>query len=176
MAKHIVYIFLILLFIGQVNAKLNNIIDLITENNIISERNFSKNSFDLHTLSEANQEKEKIKIPQQKKHFAKSIKITFYSPKLRGINSDKNPNRTALMKKPISGWTCAISRDLMERGWLGKKIYIDGIGVRYASDLMALSYKGKKITKQIDLCVGRKDVFKQSKKLGKNIRFVCLVD
>ena len=175
MAKHIVYIFFILLFIGQVNAKLNNIIDLLTKNNITAERNFSKNSFDLHTLSENSKEKPIPKI-KENIHFDKSIKITFYAPKLRGINSDKNPNRTALMKKPISGWTCAISRDLMELGWLGKKIYIDGIGIRYASDLMAKTYKGKKITKQIDLCVGKKDVFGLSKKLGKNIRFVCLVD
>ena len=70
------------------------------------------------------------------------------------------------MNKPISGWTCAISRDLIAKGWLGKKIYITGIGVRFASDIMGKSVNGKKIINQIDVLVGKNDIYKQTKKLG----------
>lgn len=96
------------------------------------------------------------------------VKITFYAPDLRGINSDSNPNKTATMQKPIPGWTCAISRDLVRAGWLGRKIYIKGLGVRYASDIMGKSVNGKPITKQIDICVGKKNVLTEAKKFGKS--------
>ena len=96
------------------------------------------------------------------------VKITFYAPDLRGINSDSNPNKTATMQKPIPGWTCAISRDLVRAGWLGRKIYIKGLGVRYASDIMGKSVNGKIIEKQIDICVGKKNVLTEAKKFGKS--------
>lgn len=72
------------------------------------------------------------------------------------------------MQKPIPGWTCAISRDLARAGWLGRKIYIKGLGVRYASDIMGKSVNGKPITKQIDICVGKKNVLTEAKKFGKS--------
>lgn len=96
------------------------------------------------------------------------VKITFYAPDLMGINSDSNPNKTATMQKPIPGWTCAISRDLVRAGWLGRKIYIKGLGVRYASDIMGKSVNGKPITKQIDICVGKKNVLTEAKNFGKS--------
>jgi hypothetical protein len=171
-----IYFIIILYFIFDINSKLNYLIEQTDANNISIEKNMHRNSMDLHKLSETKNTITIKAIDHKSYSYDKSIKITFYSPKLKGINSDRNPNKTALMKKPISGWTCAISRDLMNRGWLGKKIYIDGVGMRYASDLMARTYKGKKITNQIDLCVGKNDVRKQAKKLGKNIRFVCVID
>lgn len=79
------------------------------------------------------------------------VTVSAYHPKSRGINSDKDWKHTALMKKPIAGYTCAISDELFKLGWLGKKIYIDGIGVfkvRKAMDRMDKSVKGK----QIDIC------------------------
>ena len=76
------------------------------------------------------------------------VTLSAYHPKSRGINSDKNPNKTALMKKPIAGYTLAISNELFELGWLGKKIYIDGWGVGKATDRMSHTVKGK----QIDIC------------------------
>ena len=94
------------------------------------------------------------------------VKITFYAPELKGINSDKNPNKTATMQKPVPGWTCAISRDLVNAGWLGRKIYIKGLGIRYAADIMGKAANGKPIQKQIDICVGKKDVKTQAKKFG----------
>lgn len=96
------------------------------------------------------------------------VKITFYVPNLKGINSDSDPTKTATMEKPVPGWTCAISRDLVEAGWLGRKIWIKGLGIRYASDIMADSYKGVPIRKQIDICVGKKELKSEIKKLGNN--------
>lgn len=103
------------------------------------------------------------------------VKITFYAPDLMGINSDSNPNKTATMQKPIPGWTCAISRDLVRAGWLGRKIYIKGLGVRYASDIMGKSVNGKPITKQIDICVGKKNVLTEAKKFGKSKEIATLL-
>ena len=77
-----------------------------------------------------------------------NVILSAYHPKSKGINSDKNPNKTALMKKPIAGYTLAISNELFELGWLGKKIYIDGWGVGKATDRMSHAVKGK----QIDIC------------------------
>jgi 3D (Asp-Asp-Asp) domain-containing protein len=96
------------------------------------------------------------------------VKITFYAPDLGGINSDTTPDKTATMQTPVPGWTCAISRDLVRAGWLGRRIYIKGLGVRYASDIMGKSVNGKIIEKQIDICVGKKDVWVQAKKFGKS--------
>ncbi|MDY0219426.1 MAG: hypothetical protein RBR14_08785 [Candidatus Cloacimonas acidaminovorans] len=96
------------------------------------------------------------------------VKITFYAPDLGGINSDTTPDKTATMQTPVPGWTCAISRDLVRAGWLGRRIYIKGLGVRYASDIMGKSVNGKIIEKQIDICVGKKDVWGQAKKFGKS--------
>ena len=76
------------------------------------------------------------------------ITVTSYHPKSKGINSDGDPNRTALMKRPIPGYTLAISTELVELGWLGKKIYINGWGVGHATDRMGRSIKGK----HIDIC------------------------
>lgn len=96
------------------------------------------------------------------------VKITFYAPDLGGINSDTTPDKTATMQTPVPGWTCAISRDLVRAGWLGRRIYIKGLGVRYASDIMGKSVNGKPITKQIDICVGKKNVLTEAKKFGKS--------
>lgn len=77
------------------------------------------------------------------------VDISAYHPRSKGINSDSNPYRTATMTKPIPGWTCAISDELFNLGWLGKTIYIDGVGIRKANDRMGKSIAGK----QIDLCM-----------------------
>lgn len=87
------------------------------------------------------------------------VKISFYHPKSRGINSDKNPNRTATMTRPIVGRTVAISNDLFNAGWLGSKIYINGFGVFKAEDRMSPNISGK----QIDICVASR---KRAMKLG----------
>jgi len=76
------------------------------------------------------------------------VTVTAYHPKSRGINSDKDPNKTATMRKPIAGYTLAISTELFNMGWLNKRIYIDGWGVGKATDRMNIELKGKRI----DIC------------------------
>jgi len=87
------------------------------------------------------------------------VTVTAYHPNSKGINSDRNPARTATMKRPIAGYTLAISDELFHLGWLGKKIYIDGWGVGRATDRMGASIKGK----CIDICFPS---LKSAKKFG----------
>ena len=87
------------------------------------------------------------------------VTVTAYHPNSKGINSDQNPARTATMKRPIAGYTLAISDELFRLGWLGKKIYIDGWGVGRATDRMSTSVKGK----HIDICFPN---LKTAKKFG----------
>jgi len=84
-----------------------------------------------------------------------NVTVTFYVPSLGGINSEGNPNHTATMEKPVSGRTIAVSRDLIHL--LYKKVYIKGFGVKYCNDLLAdrNPISGKKIRRQIDICVGK---------------------
>jgi len=76
------------------------------------------------------------------------VTLSAYHPPTRGINSDKNPKRTALMRKPKPGWTAACSDELAEMGWMGKKVYLKGYGVWKIEDKMNKSVKGKRL----DLC------------------------
>lgn len=48
--------------------------------------------------------------------------------------TDSTPDQTAIMRKPKSGRTVAVSRDL--GAYLGSKIYIEGMGVYVVEDLM----------------------------------------
>ena len=75
-------------------------------------------------------------------------KITMYHPPSGGINSDSDPSMTATMTRPMPGKTCAISSKMVEEGWLGKEIYIDGIGIFIANDRLAKNITGY----QIDIC------------------------
>lgn len=117
------------------------------ETNVTSMRN---------KIDEAN---ESIKLSEQlttrlmKKSLEKDlyhIKVTGYHPWSGGINSDSNPAMTSTMTPHKAGRTCAISTELVEAGWLGKEIYIDGYGMMVANDRLSKKIKGK----QIDLCKG----------------------
>lgn len=79
-----------------------------------------------------------------------NVTLTGYHPWSNGINSDSYPQTTATMTIPVAGWTCAISSELVNKGWLGKKIYIEGIGVFKAEDRMNSNLRGLRI----DLCLG----------------------
>lgn len=103
------------------------------------------------------------------------VKVTFYVPELGGINADNTPDKTATMQNLIVGWTCAISRDLVDIGWLGKRIYIKGIGIRQATDIMGTSINGKSITNQIDILIDKTNLNKEIKKLGKNIDILATI-
>ena len=67
--------------------------------------------------------------------------ITAYHPGEGGGNGIG-----ALGHEVRPGFTCAVSRDL--RHLLGQELYIEGVGWRFAQDLM-----GPGITRAIDLCV-----------------------
>ncbi|MFH2022671.1 MAG: 3D domain-containing protein [Candidatus Micrarchaeota archaeon] len=97
------------------------------------------------------------------------VTVTAYHPKSYGINSDSDPTRTAIMKRPIPGYTFAISTSLVEAGWLNRIIYLDGIGIGKATDRMGRSIKGN----HIDIC---KTSLKKAKMFGmkKNILAVVL--
>ncbi len=99
------------------------------------------------------------------------VKVTYYCPWVRGTNSDSNPNRTALMTKPKPGYTIAISKALVDKGWLGHKVYVEGFGIGRIEDRMGKSIKGD----CIDICVGTKE---EAIKKGKrtNINMIKLKD
>lgn len=62
----------------------------------------------------------------------KILTVTAYTATPEECNND--PFHTALMTRPSPGRTVAVSWDLMD--WLGKEVYIEGIGVRKVEDLM----------------------------------------
>lgn len=72
-------------------------------------------------------------------------RLTAYTARPEETNADYT--NTSIMEKPIPGWTVAVSRDLGR--WKGKRIYIEGIGVRRVNDYMNKRYKDK----QIDILV-----------------------
>ena len=103
---------------------------------------------------------------EQYQAAAKNIcTLTAYNAEAR--QTDSTPNQTAIMEKPVPGWTVAVSQDL--KNWLGKKVYIEGVGVRKVNDLM-----NKRYSNRIDVCMGER---KQSLNFGvKKNRQVVLLD
>ena len=75
-------------------------------------------------------------------HYFVNVTLTAYTARPQETNND--PTNTAIMDKPFPGRTVAVSRDLSYL--LGKRSYIEGIGVRYVNDLM-----NKRFTKTIDI-------------------------
>lgn len=66
---------------------------------------------------------------------------------------DQDPGRTAIMAKPVPGWTAAVSRDLLWEGWVfGDRVWIEGVGVFEIADVMHPRW-----TQRIDVLVGTKD-------------------
>ena len=164
MLKNTIIAALLCLYVLQY-FKFNTNTDILnTEiNRLNAEIDILNNEFEVYKTETAQ------KLKKMEREILRSVKvrITFYAPSLTGINSDSNPKKTATMTTPIPGRTCAISRDLVKAGWLGRKIYIPGIGIRYASDIMGKSANGKSITKQIDICVGKNEVRQQAKRFKK---------
>ena len=83
-----------------------------------------------------------------------SATVTAYTA--RRCETNEDPTHTATMERPKSGWTCAVSRDLMH--WLGGRVYIEGVGVRRVNDLMNDRY-----TARIDVFCG---TVREAKRLG----------
>lgn len=101
-------------------------------------------------------------VPMQ--YISADMTITAYTNAKNETNDDNN--NTAIMEKPVSGKTCAVSMDYMH--WLGGRVYIQGYGVRYVNDLMNRRYK-----KSLDIYVGKK---KEAIEIGKrkNIKVIFL--
>lgn len=92
------------------------------------------------------------------------VQISAYTTRKQETNNDNN--NTAIMEKPVPGWSIAVSQDL--NFLLGKKVYIPDYGVRYVNDLMNQRY-----TKSIDLLV--KNV-KTAKKIGRKHGQLILIE
>lgn len=65
------------------------------------------------------------------------LRLSAYS--LEPTQCDLDPKHTATMARPKPGSTVAVSRDRMH--WLGKKVYVEGVGVRKVQDLMHPRFK-----------------------------------
>ena len=85
-----------------------------------------------------------------------SLTLTAYSLTKDQCNEDLE--NTALMQKPIPGYTAAVSRDLLHL--LNRKVYIDGYGVFLINDLM-----NKRFENRIDILVGNREL---AMEIGKN--------
>ena len=66
------------------------------------------------------------------------------------------------------GYTAAISTELVEKGWLGKEIYIRGFGIVLANDRLNTKIKGA----QIDLCKGS---YRAAMKVGTHKNVIATV-
>jgi 3D (Asp-Asp-Asp) domain-containing protein len=85
----------------------------------------------------------------QKMYFERitSIKATVTAYTAHRKETGGVPRRTAIMEKPVPGWTCAVSRDLSH--WLGGRVWIEGIGVRRVNDVM-----NNRFSHRVDVLVG----------------------
>jgi 3D (Asp-Asp-Asp) domain-containing protein len=72
----------------------------------------------------------------------------------------QKPSPTAILEKPVAGWTAAVSRELVHLGWMGRRIYLEGLGVFKVNDVMAESVEGC----HVDIYAGSKD---KAMKFGK---------
>jgi 3D (Asp-Asp-Asp) domain-containing protein len=82
-------------------------------------------------------------------YAARKFKLTATAYSGSPDETDSDPDKTALMTKPVAGRTVAVSRDLIH--WLGHKVYIKGKGVYMVEDLM-----NARFTKKIDFFYGSK--------------------
>lgn len=90
------------------------------------------------------------------------VKYTYYLP-TQGSKEGKN----ALGKPAKPGRTVAVSRDLAKKGWLGRRVYIPGVGVRIVEDVMHKDIKGP----AVDICMPNKESY------GKNfVGFITTID
>lgn len=96
------------------------------------------------------------------KHKPIQMTVTAYSLSKKECDSDLE--HTATMSKPVAGVTAAVSRDRMHL--LGKKIYIEGYGVREVTDVM-----NKRFTNRIDLLMSKKEAIE----FGVNVAKVVII-
>jgi len=100
-------------------------------------------------------EKQEFIIEKYQEKNVLDVIVTAYTP--RKSETDSTPEFTAIMSPSRPGYTAAVSRDLIR--FLGRKIYIQGVGVFGLEDVMNRRYR-----ERIDLMFG--DV-KTARKFGK---------
>ncbi len=74
----------------------------------------------------------KMVLAGYKEAHTHRLRLTAYTASPQ--ECDKDVRNTAIMQPPKPGWTVAVSRDL--KGWLGKRVYIEGFGIQLVNDLM----------------------------------------
>ena len=84
-------------------------------------------------------------IDKYKESNVLNVTVTAYTP--RAQETDSTPQFTAIMSRSRPGYTAAVSCDLIN--YLGRKIYIEGIGVFKLEDVMNRRYR-----QRIDLMFG----------------------
>lgn len=144
----IVFIVFSLVFQLQIlNSKIHNLKSVVEEQGeILDIKNQNIDSKDqcINALKRENVEINK-KLKEMTSH---SVTVTAYTARYQ--ECDATPDKTALMSKVRPGIGAAVSRDLIHL--LGKKIYIEGVGVREVDDLMNSRWENK-----IDILVGSLD-------------------
>lgn len=128
----------------------------IYRNNAVSDQhNVKLLNESISVLTSENTKLNKLLVPH-----VRQVRVSFYSPVLGGING--TVGKSASGKKLRDGWSIAVSRDLIDDGWYGRKIDLYGSnlptkwrGVHYSADKMAIKnpYTKKEITNQIDIYV-----------------------
>lgn len=101
-----------------------------------------------------------------KKNYFLEVTATAYTKSVDETN--ENPETTAIMENSIPGWTVAVSRDLSYL--LGKKVYIEGVGIRKVTDLM-----NKRYSKRIDVLVPNKQYAREFGK-KENVKVVTILE
>lgn len=104
-----------------------------------------------------------VPVISQPKSKSKEMTVTAYSLDKKQCNNDLE--NTATMVKPLPGITAAVSRDNLNL--LGKKVYIEGHGVRKVTDVMNKRFKNR-----IDLLMSKKE----AKKFGVDKAVVAVIN
>lgn len=106
----------------------------------------------------------KLVVESYKSNSTYTVDISSYTASENETNS--RPDQTSMMESPISGWTIAVSNDL--KHLLGKRVYVEGFGVRRVNDLMNNRYNSR-----VDILVGTK---KKAREIGvlKNKKLILL--
>jgi len=101
------------------------------------EKQARENKLAIHSLQEEMEDlKQKVNSL-----LPRTVTVTAYTARKK--ECDSTPDKNAIMERPRAG-TIAVSRDLHRQGWsLGKRVYIDQVGVYRIADLMHPRWENK---------------------------------
>ena len=133
------------------NSKIQNLKSIVKDQGEILElksRNIGLKNQCIQTLQEQNKELDK------KLQSATSETVTVTAYTARYNECDNTPTQTATMTKTRPGVGAAVSRDLIH--FLGKRIYVEGVGIREVDDVM-----NERWNKKIDILVPSINIAKE---------------